>query len=179
MNATTFITPPHSGQASGSNSYTRLMSMAHVWLQRLSTPLGGVWQPLDVLGWDANGNRILLGKIAADQLLISDALSDGMPLLDVCDQDSQGWYEIEEDLFNDKGDFQPELHIDELAAVPNGPVVNHADISAGGMLSPPTNRRCWVAMTFGCQNYDRWPVYLAGIWLASVAGAGPYTPVAD
>ena len=28
---------------------------------------------LDVLGWDANGNRILLGKMAADQVLIGDA----------------------------------------------------------------------------------------------------------
>ena len=35
MNATTFIWPPHLGQASGSISYTRLMSMAQVWLARL------------------------------------------------------------------------------------------------------------------------------------------------
>ena len=40
INATTFITPPHFGQASGSTSYTRLMSMAQVWLQRLGVGTG-------------------------------------------------------------------------------------------------------------------------------------------
>ena len=34
MNNTTFIAPPHFGQASGSTSYTRLMSIAQVALQR-------------------------------------------------------------------------------------------------------------------------------------------------
>ena len=33
MKAMTFMRPPHSGQASGSISYTRLMSMAQVWLR--------------------------------------------------------------------------------------------------------------------------------------------------
>lgn len=70
---------------------------------------------LDVLGWDAEGNRILLGKMAADQVLISDAQNHGMPLFDVCDQDSQGLYETYEALFDDKGAFQPELQIDEPA----------------------------------------------------------------
>jgi hypothetical protein len=70
---------------------------------------------LDVLGWDANGNRFLLGKIAADQVLISEAQNHGMPLFDVCDQDSQGLYEAWEALFDHKGEFQPELEIDEPA----------------------------------------------------------------
>ena len=34
IKATTFICPPHCGQASGSISYTRLMSIAQVWLAR-------------------------------------------------------------------------------------------------------------------------------------------------
>ena len=38
-----------------------------------------------------------------------------MSLFDVCDQDSQGLYETYEALFDDKGQFQPELHIDEPA----------------------------------------------------------------
>ncbi len=67
---------------------------------------------LDVSAYDDVGNRILLGKIAADQVLIGDAQSNGMPLLDVCDQDSQGLYETYEALFDDKGEFQPELNID-------------------------------------------------------------------
>jgi hypothetical protein len=70
---------------------------------------------LDVSGHDAAGNRILLGKIAADQVLIGDAQSDGVSLFDVCDQDSQGLYETYEALFDDKGEFQPELNIDEPA----------------------------------------------------------------
>ena len=49
---------------------------------------------LDVSGHDAGGNRILLGRISADQVLIGDAQSNGMPLFDVCDQDSQGLYGI-------------------------------------------------------------------------------------
>ncbi len=68
-----------------------------------------------VSGHDAAGNRILLGKIAADQVLIGDAQTHGMPLLDVCDQDSQGLYETYVALFDDKGEFQPELNIDEPA----------------------------------------------------------------
>ena len=67
---------------------------------------------LDVSGCDAGGQRFLIGKIAADQVLIGDAQSHGMPLFDVCDQDSQGLYEA---LFDDKGEFQPELNIDEPA----------------------------------------------------------------
>ena len=70
---------------------------------------------LDVSAYDDVGNRILLGKIAADQVLIGDARSVGMPLFDVCDQDSQGLYEAYEALFDDKSDFQPELNIDEPA----------------------------------------------------------------
>lgn len=60
-------------------------------------------------------NRIRLGMIAADQVLIGDAQIDGMSMFDVCDQDSQGIYEAYEALFDDKGEFQPELNIDEPA----------------------------------------------------------------
>ncbi len=70
---------------------------------------------LDVSGYDDVGNRILLGKIAADQVLIGDAQIHGMPLFDVCDQDSQGLYETYVALFDDKGEFQPELNIDQPA----------------------------------------------------------------
>ena len=70
---------------------------------------------LDVSGHDDVGNRILLGKIAADQVLVGDAQVDWMSMFDVCDQDSQGLYEAYEALFEDKGEFQPELNIDEPA----------------------------------------------------------------
>ncbi len=70
---------------------------------------------LEVSANDDVGNRILLGKIAADQVLVGDAQCHGMSLFDVCDQDSQGLYEAYEALFDDKGEFQPELNIDEPA----------------------------------------------------------------
>ena len=37
---------------------------------------------IDISGCDANGDRVLLGKIAADQVLLGDAQVDGMPLFD-------------------------------------------------------------------------------------------------
>jgi NAD(P)-dependent dehydrogenase (short-subunit alcohol dehydrogenase family) len=45
MKAITFITPPHSGQAKGSISYTRFMSMAQVWLARLRAGAGAAGSP--------------------------------------------------------------------------------------------------------------------------------------
>ena len=68
---------------------------------------------LDVSGCDDVGNRILLGRIAADQILVGDAQTEGMPLFDVCDQDSQGLHETYVALFDEQGEFQPELNIDE------------------------------------------------------------------
>ena len=69
---------------------------------------------LDVSGCDDVGNRILLGKIAADQVLVGDAQTEGMPLFDVCDQDSQGLHDTCVALFDERGEFQPELGIDEI-----------------------------------------------------------------
>ena len=46
MNATTFIWPEQREQAGGSISYTRLMSMAQVWLARLRAGASGD-SPLD------------------------------------------------------------------------------------------------------------------------------------
>jgi len=68
---------------------------------------------LDVSGCDDVGNRILLGRIAADQVLVGDAQTEGMPLFDVCDQDSQGLHETYVALFDEQGEFQSELNIDE------------------------------------------------------------------
>lgn len=48
---------------------------------------------LDIFGCNANGDRILLGKIAADQVLVGNAQVDGMALFDACDQDAQGLHE--------------------------------------------------------------------------------------
>ncbi len=70
---------------------------------------------IDISGCDANGDRILLGKMAADQVLIGDAQVDGMPLFDVCDQDSQGLHEAYVALFDETGEFQSELNLDDHA----------------------------------------------------------------
>jgi len=70
---------------------------------------------LDVSGCDADGNRVLLGKIAADQVLVGDAQVEGMSLFDVCDQDSQGLHEAYVALFDEHGEFQSELNLDDHA----------------------------------------------------------------
>ncbi len=70
---------------------------------------------LDISGCDAAGERVLLGRIAADQVLISDAQVHGMPLLDVRDQDSQGLHDAFVALFDDNGEFQSELNLDDHA----------------------------------------------------------------
>ena len=68
---------------------------------------------LDVSGCDDAGHRILLGRVATDQVLVGDAQTEGMPLFDVCDQDSQGLHETYVALFDEQGEFQPELNIGE------------------------------------------------------------------
>ncbi len=70
---------------------------------------------LDIFGCDANGDRILLGKMAADQVLIGDAQVDGMSLFNVCDEDSQGLHDAYVALFDDHGEFQSELNLDDHA----------------------------------------------------------------
>ena len=70
---------------------------------------------LDIFGCDANGDRILLGKMAADQVLIGDAQVDGMSLFEVCDEDSQGLHEAYVALFDEHGEFQSELNLEDHA----------------------------------------------------------------
>jgi hypothetical protein len=36
----------------------------------------------------------IVGKLAMDQILWSDALADGVPLFDICDNDSQGLHDV-------------------------------------------------------------------------------------
>jgi hypothetical protein len=67
---------------------------------------------LDILGCDVNGDLILLGKMAADQVLIGDAQIDGMSLFAVCDEDSQGLHDAYLALFDGNGEFQSELNSD-------------------------------------------------------------------
>lgn len=69
---------------------------------------------IDIFGCDAVGERILLGRIAADQVLVGDARTEDMSLFDVCDQDSQGLHNAYVALFDEQGEFQPELEVEDF-----------------------------------------------------------------
>ena len=58
MKAITFIWPPQRGQANGSISYTRLISMAQVWLERLRAG-AGPGSPLDDAATGSNAAAAL------------------------------------------------------------------------------------------------------------------------
>ena len=70
MKASTFIWPLHLGQAMGSASYTRLMSMAQVWLQRAggSSSLSGFVHGA-IHQWDTATGRPLTPQAAADSAI--------------------------------------------------------------------------------------------------------------
>lgn len=55
----------------------------------------------------------LVGKLAMDQILWRDALADGVPLFDICDNDSQGLHEAHVILTNGHDTFRPDLGIKE------------------------------------------------------------------
>src|SRR5262249_32905236 len=70
----------------------------------------------------------LVGKLAMDQILWSDALADGMPLFDICDSDSQGLHEAHVILTNGHDSFRPDLEIKE--------VTNHVMFLYGAVFHP-------------------------------------------
>jgi len=69
---------------------------------------------LSVTYCDELGIELVLGRIAGDQLLLAEVELDGENLFEICDEDSQGMYELYEALFKD-GEFQPELSLDDPA----------------------------------------------------------------
>jgi hypothetical protein len=54
-----------------------------------------------------------VGKLAMDQILWNDALADGVPLFDICDNDSQGLHEAHVILTKGHDSFRPDLRIKE------------------------------------------------------------------
>lgn len=58
----------------------------------------------------------LVGKLAMDQILWSHALADGVPLFDICDNDSQGLHEAHVILTNGNDSFRPDLKIKEVTS---------------------------------------------------------------
>lgn len=75
---------------------------------------------VDVFGFGEDGEH-LIGKVAFDIFLWGDAEAAGASLFDICDADSQGWYEVFCDLsgrktFGEGGrdEILPELGIEEF-----------------------------------------------------------------
>ena len=132
---------------------------------------------IDISGCDANGDRVLLGKIAADQVLVGDAQVDGMPLFDVCDQDSQGLHEAYVALFDETGEFQSELNLDDHAdtlifiwrAVVHSrllPYLQGVIATIGTMFSQATVVAMWHSTT-GLSDAE-----LASLGFRRIAGSG-------
>ncbi len=132
---------------------------------------------IDISGCDANGDRVLLGKIAADQVLVGEAQVDGMPLFDVCDQDSQGLHEAYVALFDETGEFQSELNLDDHAdtlifiwrAVVHSrllPYLQGVIATIGTMFSQATVVAMWHSTT-GLSDSE-----LASLGFRRIAGSG-------
>lgn len=132
---------------------------------------------LDISGCDAEGDRVLLGKISADQVLVGDAQVDGMPLFDVCDQDSQGLHEAYVALFDANGEFQSELNLDDHAdtlifiwrAVVHSrlmPYLQGVIATIGSMFSEATVVAMWHTTT-GLSDAE-----LAALGFRRIAGSG-------
>ena len=72
--------------------------------------------------------RTIVGKLAVDQILWADAITDGVSLFDICDSDSQGLHEVHTILTKGKQDFRPDLQIQE--------VTNHVMFLYGAVFHP-------------------------------------------
>lgn len=132
---------------------------------------------LDISGCDANGDRILLGKLAADQVLIGDAQVDGMSLFDVCDEDSQGLHDAYVALFDDHAEFQSELNLEDHAdtlifiwrAVVHArlrPYLQGVIATIGSLFSEATVVAMWHSTT-GLSDVE-----LASLGFRRIAGSG-------
>src|SRR5438128_1400873 len=62
----------------------------------------------------SDSESYVVGKLAMDQILWNDALSDGVSLFEICDNDSQGLHEAHVILTDGHDSFRPDLGIDEI-----------------------------------------------------------------
>jgi hypothetical protein len=67
-----------------------------------------------VFSFDESGHEVILGRIAATQVLWADAEIDGKSLFDICDNGSQGMYEVYRTLTNKKGGIRADLKAYEV-----------------------------------------------------------------
>ena len=132
---------------------------------------------LDISGCVLNGDRVLLGKMAADQVMISDAQVEGMSLFDVFDEDSQGLHDAYVALFDDHGEFQNELNLEDHAdtlifiwrAVVHPrlrPYLQGVIATVGAMFSEATVVAMWHSTT-GLSDPE-----LASLGFRRIAGSG-------
>jgi hypothetical protein len=70
----------------------------------------------------------VVGKLAMDQILWNDALSDGVPLFNICDNDSQGLHEAHHILTNSNDRFRSNLRIKQTT--------NHVMFLYGAVFHP-------------------------------------------
>jgi hypothetical protein len=59
-------------------------------------------------------HEYVVGKLAMDQILWMDALTDGVSLFEICDNDSEGLHEVHTILTRGKQDFRSDLKIQEV-----------------------------------------------------------------
>jgi hypothetical protein len=67
--------------------------------------------------YDENAeNEYIVGKLALDQILWTDAIVEGVSLLEICDGDSQGLHDVYSILTKGKEEFRPDLKINEVTS---------------------------------------------------------------
>jgi hypothetical protein len=69
---------------------------------------------ITVYSFDEFGKEITVGRIGATQVLWADAEIDDQPLFDICDNDSQGLYEVYRTLTNKHGTIRTDLKAYEV-----------------------------------------------------------------
>ena len=117
------------------------------------------------------------GKIAADQVMVGDAQVDGVSLFAVCDEDSQGLHDAYVALFDDQGEFQSELNLEDYAdtlifvwrAVVHprlSPYLQGVIATIGTMFSEATVMAMWHSVT-GLTDPE-----LASLGFRRIAGSG-------
>ena len=73
-------------------------------------------------------NEYIVGKLAMDQILWAEAITDGVSLFEICYSDSQGLHEVHMILTKGKQEFRPDLKIKEIT--------NHVMFVYGAVFHP-------------------------------------------
>jgi len=104
--------------------------MSKKWLKELQEKVANCWEwhsPALNIGfryakpdqgddfWEIYDPHVV-GKLAVDQILWTNALVDGVSLFEICDSDSQGLHEVHTILTNGKQEFRPDLKIKEVTS---------------------------------------------------------------